>query len=315
MNLDFSNINVLLVGDFMLDHYLYGVSNRQSPENPVPVICPTKEDFFAGGAGNVAMNVVSLGGKVVPVGIIGNDFNGKILLNILEKSGINNDFLLQTDSYKTTTKKRIFSNDRPIARIDHEDIVDNSILINDMFQKIKSGISDIDVLIISDYNKGVIDERLSQLLIDLCNECKIPIIVDPKKPDFMIYKNATIITPNLLEIQNAVKIFTNFDSISSSCYSLIEKLNIDALAVTRSEDGISLIKNKKIFSVNGKKIKNPDVTGGGDTVISALALSYTAGNTLEDSVAIANFAATSVVRKQGTVYATTDSIIKESLIK
>ena len=273
MNLDFSNINVLLVGDFMLDHYLYGVSNRQSPENPVPVICPTKEDFFAGGAGNVAMNVVSLGGKVVPVGIIGNDFNGKILLNILEKSGINKDFLLETDTYRTTTKKRIFSNDHPIARIDHEDIVDNSILINDMFQKIKSSISDIDVLIISDYNKGVIDERFSQLLIDLCNENKIPIIVDPKKLDFKIYKNATIITPNFLEIQNVLKIFTNFDSISSSCHSLIEKLNIDALAVTRSADGISLIKNNKIFSVNGKKIKNPDVTGGGDTAISALALS------------------------------------------
>tara|TARA_B110000196_G_scaffold193863_1_gene166094 strand:- start:2791 stop:3738 length:948 start_codon:yes stop_codon:yes gene_type:complete len=315
MNLDFSNINVLLVGDFMLDHYLYGVSNRDSPENPVPVICPTKEDFFAGGAGNVAMNVVSLGGKVVPVGIIGNDFNGKILLNILEKSGINKDFLLQTDSYRTTTKKRIFSNDHPIARIDHEDIVDNSILINDMFQKIKSSISDIDVLIISDYNKGVIDERFSQLLIDLCNENKIPIIVDPKKLDFKIYKNATIITPNFLEIQNVLKIFTNFDSISSSCHSLIEKLNIDALVVTRSEEGISLIKNNKIFSVNGKKIKNPDVTGGGDTVISALALSYTAGNTLEDSITIANFAATSVVRKQGTAYATTDSIREESLIK
>lgn len=315
MNLDFSNINVLLVGDFMLDHYLYGVSNRQSPENPVPVICPTKEDFFAGGAGNVAMNVVSLGGKVVPVGIIGNDFNGKILLNILEKSGINKDFLLETDTYRTTTKKRIFSNDHPIARIDHEDIVDNSILINDMFQKIKSSISDIDVLIISDYNKGVIDERFSQLLIDLCNENKIPIIVDPKKLDFKIYKNATIITPNFLEIQNALKISNDFDFILSSCYSLIEELNIDALVVTRSEQGIGLIKDNNIFSVNGKKIKNPDVTGGGDTVISALALSYATGNTLEDSITIANFAATSVVRKQGTAYATTDSIREESLIK
>lgn len=315
MNLDFSNINVLLVGDFMLDHYLYGLSNRDSPENPIPVICPTKEDFFAGGAGNVAMNISSLGGKVFPVGIIGNDLSGKILLNILEKSGINKDFLLQTDSYRTTTKKRIFSNDHPIARIDHEDIVDNSILINDMFQKIKSSISDIDVLIISDYNKGVVDECFSQLLIDLCNENKIPIIVDPKKLDFKIYKNATIITPNLLEIQNALKISKDFDFILSSCYNLIEKLNIDALVVTRSEEGISLIKDNKVFLVNGKKIKNPDVTGGGDTVISALALSYAAGNTLEDSITIANLAATSVVRKHGTAYATIDSIREESLIK
>ncbi len=149
----------------------------------------------------------------------------------------------------------------------------------------------------------------------MCNRNNIPILVDPKKSDFMIYKNATIITPNLLEMQNAIEMDSDFEKIIPSCFSLINEINIEAFVVTRSDKGISLISNNTVFSVDGKKIENPDVTGGGDTVISTLALSFCCGNSLEESIEIANNAATSVVREQGTAYATIDGIKKELLVK
>ena len=191
MNLNFSNIKVLLIGDFMIDHYIIGDSDRMSPEAPVPVVVPKKEYSIPGGAGNVAMNLRSMGADVTCIGCVGNDIWGDKLISILKNEGIAIEGISIVDNYPTTLKQRIYSNNKQVLRLDTEKIInwkpDNKTELN---------YNNYDVIILSDYNKGVINNKWFTE-INFRN-----IIVDPKKDDFSHYSNANIITPNLNELRS-----------------------------------------------------------------------------------------------------------------
>lgn len=301
MKLDFSDINILLIGDLMIDHYIMGKSNRMSPEAPVPIVVPESEYFIPGGAGNVAMNLRAIGANVTCVGTVGNDIWGDRLISTLKNKGINTDGIDVIKNHPTTLKQRIYSDGKQVARLDKEKIFELKIE-NVILDESK----EFDVIILSDYNKGVLSE--SSLIIKRLksrissSQKEINIIVDPKKSDFNSYKNANIITPNLVELQKATnhKISDN-QSIIKACNSLIEKFNFDFICAKKGDRGITVVgKNGLINHIEPNIVNQPDVTGAGDTAISALALSYTLTKDMNMAAKIANAAASIAVSKTGT---------------
>jgi rfaE bifunctional protein kinase chain/domain len=303
MNLDFSNIKVLVVGDFMIDHYIIGTSNRMSPEAPVPVVIPEQEYSIAGGAGNVAMNLRAMGADVTCLGFVGDDSWGKKLLSILENENINTKHISIVDNHPTTLKQRIYSNGKQVARLDTEKIIDwepDEDSINESY----------DVTILSDYNKGVLNGSWFSVP-NLDN-----MIVDPKKDDFTHYKDAKIITPNLNELQRASKIEINDDkSIINACNKLIKECDFSYIVVKKGNKGMIVVgKNNFVKHVEAHSVKNPDVTGAGDTVVAALSLVFAKTKDIEISVKVANAAAAVVVGKSGTATAALDEI-KELLVE
>lgn len=293
MTMDFSEVNVLLIGDFMLDHYVIGKSNRISPESTVPVIIPQREYSIPGGAGNVAMNLSSLGANVTCIGCVGNDNWGHKLISILNSKNIETDSIEIIDKYPTTLKQRIYIGNKQVARLDKEEIMD--------WQPSNFAKEDYDIVILSDYNKGV----LNKLWFDISDFGKV--IVDPKKASrFKHYKNSTIITPNLYELHKASEIkkfdsINNDKSIVSVCNDLIKENNFEYIIAKRGSRGITIIGRNKFFKhIRAHKINQPDVTGAGDTVIAALSIAYAKTNDIEYSTTFANAAAGIVVGKTGT---------------
>ena len=285
---DFINLKVLLIGDFMLDHYFIGESIRQSPEAPVPVIIPKEDIYSPGGAGNVAMNLSALGVKTYCVGVVGNDKYGKKIISFLKNQGHDASGIAILDNHQTTLKRRILSNSVQIARIDHEKKIDwhpnlDSISINDF-----------DVCIISDYDKGVV-KNINEI------DAKI-IIVDPKKNNFASYKYANIITPNLYELNKATHCDINNDSsIIASCKKLINDYKFDFIVAKKGARGMTIVgKEDFVHNIQALKIDNPDVTGAGDTVIAALSIAYAKTGDMIFASEFANVAAGLVVDKSGT---------------
>ena len=295
MKLDFSDITILLVGDFMIDHYVTGTSNRMSPEAPVPVVIPKEEYSIPGGAGNVAMNLRAMGANVVCLGVVGDDIWGEVLLSTLKNEDINVDNIDIIKNHPTTLKQRIYSDGKQVARIDIEKILDWRFKISD------HTINNYDACIVSDYNKGVIKDTNIDTNI---------LIVDPKKDDFSFYKKANIITPNLNELQRATKIKIKDDqSIVDACNELIKKNNFNYIVAKRGAQGITVVgKNNFIKHIKAHSIKNPDVTGAGDTVISALSIAYAKTQDIELSAIFANNAAAAAVNKSGTATVTIEEI-------
>jgi len=295
MNLDFSDITVLLVGDFMMDHYIMGTSNRMSPEAPIPVVVPEKEYSIPGGAGNVAMNLRTMGANVVCVGFVGDDIWGERLLSLLKNKGINIDGIDIIKNHPTTLKQRIYSDGKQVVRLDTEKIIDwtSNFLSKDL--------KNYHTCLLSDYNKGVIKNANIDTNI---------LIVDPKKENFSLYKNAHIITPNLNELQRATKIKIQDDeSIVDACTELIEKYNFNYIVAKKSAQGMTIVgKNNFIKHIEAHSVKNPDVTGAGDTVISALSIAYAKTQDIELSARFANSAAAAAVNKPGTATVTIDEI-------
>ena len=285
MKFDFSEIKVLVIGDFMIDHYIMGTSDRISPEAPVPVVVPQKEYSIPGGAGNVAMNLKSIGANVSCLGIVGDDIWGEKLLSLLKEEGINIGNIEIIKNHPTTLKKRIYSDGKQVARLDTEVLKEFSNPIHN--------IADYDVCILSDYNKGVI--KNSEFDADL-------IIVDPKKDDFSLYKNANIITPNLSELQQATNVQINDDkSIVEACKKLIKEFNFNYIVAKKGDKGITIVgEDRYVKHIQAKNVKNPDVTGAGDTVIAVLSVIYAQTKDIELSARTANNAAAIVVGKSGT---------------
>jgi len=300
MKLDFSNIKVLLIGDFMIDHYLMGISNRMSPEAPVPVVVQKEEYSIPGGAGNVAMNLSSMGANVTCMGVVGNDNWGKKLLSILNNHNINTDYINRVDNHTTTLKQRIYSNGKQVARIDQEKYFEWN--PPEGFDYM-----DYDVIILSDYNKGFINN------INISGDL---IIADPKKDNFSLYRNSHIITPNLNELQQATSINIKDDqSIVDACNDLIQKNNFDYIVAKKGNEGMTIVgKNNFVKHISAEFVENPDVTGAGDTVISVLSIVYAQTRDIEISAKIANIAAAIVVGKPGTAMVTVDELRKLSLL-
>ena len=292
MNLNFSEINVLLIGDYMLDEYIYGYSNRQSPEAQVPVM--KKEQFYCypGGAGNVAMNLKSLGASVTCLGYVGNDNRGKLLIEKMKNEEIDCSYI-STEETITTLKTRYFVNGVQILRIDDEEILKE--------WKPKSisqlNFNSFDVIILSDYNKGVLNN-------DWFKEIEFQnIITDPKKDNFLFYSNSKIITPNLNELQRATNIdLKNLDSVKKACHKILSKTDLEYIIAKMGEKGM-IIAGKDNFAklINPHIVKDPDVTGAGDTVIAAFALAYSKFKNVELAAEVANAAGSIAVSKSQTV--------------
>ena len=296
MNLDFSNIKVLLIGDFMVDHYIVGTSNRVSPEAPVPVVIPKKDYSVPGGAGNVAINLSLLGANVTCIGFVGNDIWCEKLLSILKNESIKTEGIELIDDHPTTLKQRIYSDGKQVARLDTEKITN--------WQPNSKLQQNYDIIILSDYNKGV----LNNLWFDISNLDNV--IVDPKKDSFNHYRGANIITPNLNELKKASDIDIKDDkSIVNACNQLIKENNFNYIVAKKGDKGMTIVgANNFVKHIQAHSVDNPDVTGAGDTVISVLSLAYAQTKDIELSAKIANAAAAIVVGKIGTATVTIEEI-------
>lgn len=298
MNQYFQDIKVLLIGDFMVDQYIFCSSTRMSPEAPVPVLEPNDKFIAPGGAGNVALNMSKLGASVSCLGFVGSDSQGSELKKILNNQKINTEHLHQISDL-TTIKRRYYNEDKQVLRVDYEKVLEDWCpdISNIKFD-------DYDVIILSDYNKGVLNNTWFS---NIKNE---NIFVDPKKDDFSFYSNAKIITPNLDELEKASKlIIDNNDTLVKVCQSIIEKTNLEYIIAKKGANGMTIVgKNGFISHIDGHQVNNPDVTGAGDTVIAALSLSYFKTKNIEKSAIIANAAAAIVVGKKGTSFATMEDI-------
>jgi len=272
-------------------------ASRVSPEAPVPVVQVINREDRPGGAGNVALNIAALGSAVRLVGVVGDDETGLELLSRLKAAGVYCDFL-QSEEKPTITKLRIISQHQQLIRLDFEKAFEASDIIG-LQDKAKSLVDDSQVMVLSDYGKGALQDIID--LIDLGRSRNIPIIVDPKGSEFTKYRGATLITPNLSEFEAAVGGSDNEDELVNKGLRLVRELNLEAILITRGEHGMTLIRpDSPELHLPARAQEVFDVTGAGDTVISVLAASMAAGDGLADATALANLAAGLVVGKLGT---------------
>jgi rfaE bifunctional protein kinase chain/domain len=312
----FKRKKVLVIGDLILDRYIWGKVNRISPEAPVPVVEVTRENFLLGGASNVANNIVSLGGYATIVGVAGHDRGGEILRKMLEEKGIDCEGIFWS-SRPTTVKTRVIAHSQQVVRFDREDKakVDGKVL-KGLLDYIRAGTPEHDAVIISDYKKGVVSSELVRVVVGQSRPKKIFVSVDPKVGHFHCYKNVSLITPNVAEASIASGIEIKDDkSLFAAGRALLRKMSCDAVLITRGEQGMSLFRKDKVVHIPTVAKNVYDVTGAGDTVISAFTLAYTAGASLEESAVIANHAAGIVVGEVGTAVVTIDQLSQSLRLK
>ena len=293
----FQHARLLVIGDVMLDRYWHGEASRVSPEAPVPVVKVGNREDRPGGAGNVALNMAALGSAVRLVGIVGNDETGLELLSRLNAAGVYCDFLQSADK-PTITKLRVIGQHQQLIRLDFEQEFEAADIIG-LQGKVKSLIGDSQVMVLSDYGKGALQETAN--LIELGRSKDIPIIVDPKGTNFEKYRGATLLTPNLSEFEAVAGYSNNEEEFVNKGLRLVKDLNLEAILISRGEHGMTLIRpDSPELHLPARAQEVFDVTGAGDTVISVLAAAMAAGNGLADSTALANLAAGLVVGKLGT---------------
>ena len=293
----FQQAHVLVVGDIMLDRYWHGKASRVSPEAPVPVVQVSNEEGRPGGAGNVALNIAALGGAASLIGVIGSDSNGEKLKSSLSAAGVYCDFLVSEDK-PTITKLRVISQHQQLIRLDFEQ-PHTATDIDGLESRIATLLDKAQVLVLSDYSKGVLANV--EAIIQAGRSRGIPIIVDPKGTDFNKYRGATLITPNLAEFEAVVGPCENEDELVAKGQVLVRDLDLQALLITRGEHGLTLIRlDAPELHLPARAQEVFDVTGAGDTVVSVLAAAIAAGDSLEESTALANLAAGLVVGKLGT---------------
>jgi len=307
----FKDKNILVIGDIILDHYIWGKVDRISPEAPVPVVEVTRESFLLGGAANVAYNIVSLGGKASVIGINGQDIAGEALMNILMQRGVNCDGIF-TENRPTTVKTRVIAHNQQVVRFDREDkkYVDGKIL-KGILKYINSVILKYDAVIVSDYKKGMISPELVKDIVKKTKPKGTFIAVDPKVGHFNFYKGVSLITPNVMEASIGSNVEIKDDkTLLKAGKSLMKKLSCKAVLITRGEQGMSLFQKEKVSHIPTVARKVYDVTGAGDTVISAFTLAYASGANMEESTVIANHAAGIVVGEVGTAVTTADQVME-----
>jgi D-beta-D-heptose 7-phosphate kinase/D-beta-D-heptose 1-phosphate adenosyltransferase len=293
----FESARVLVVGDLMLDRYWHGATSRISPEAPVPIVHVNKNDERAGGACNVALNIATLGAHCTVMGLCGDDTAAQTLESILSEAGVKPLFIRMPQN-TTVTKLRVMSRSQQLMRLDFEDgFIGQDLSL--LEQEFTAQLEDHNVVVCSDYGKGSL--RTVRKLIELCNEKNIPVLVDPKGSDFSRYTGASLITPNLSEFEAVAGPCLSEDDLVAKANALSEQFDIEALLVTRSEHGMSLMQQGyDPVHVPTQAREVFDVTGAGDTVISTLAAALGAGVTLERAMVLANLAAGVVVGKSGT---------------
>ncbi len=294
---NFEATRVLVVGDVMLDRYWHGISTRISPEAPVPVVKVDQIQDRPGGGANVALNMAALGVGVSLIGVVGQDREGQILESFLKTAGIDIDFQ-QSSNKPTITKLRVVSRHQQLLRMDFEDTFDASDS-STFAEKVKQQITGADVLVLSDYAKGSLQD--CQALISIARAAGVPVLVDPKGQDFVRYRGATILTPNFHEFESVVGKCSSEHDLIDKGEILMRELELHALLITRGEHGMTLLRpGLSEFHLPARGLEVFDVTGAGDTVIATLAAAIAAGQPLPEATALANLAAGIVVGKLGT---------------
>lgn len=307
----FKGKNIAIIGDMMLDGYLWGDVKRISPEAPVPIVEIDSEFFRFGGAANVALNISKLGGNAIPFGVIGDDNDGKIFSDLIKEENITSEFIIKDNSRPTTNKTRVISANQHIVRIDKESKLPISLEIeNQVFASLSKMINQIDAIILQDYNKGVLTPNLIAKIIELANRHNKIITVDPKFDNFFEYKNATLFKPNRKETENAFGIRINSDeSIKNAASKLMQRLNVKYCLLTLGEDGMAILeKGKQYLQIPTIARKVVDVSGAGDTVIATITMALAIGCSINEAAYLANYAGGMVCEIAGIVPIDLDSL-------
>jgi rfaE bifunctional protein kinase chain/domain len=309
----FSKANILVVGDIMIDRFIWGKVSRISPEAPVPVVAVEKETFLLGGAANVVNNIHSLKGKVSLCGVVGDDEMGQRILQQLNAMGVATQGVLVEKGRQTTVKTRIIGHHQQLVRIDRETTDD---LKGSTFRQISEflgkNIVRFDGIVLSDYGKGLLSKELIRRTIRRAKESGKSIMVDPKVKNFFFYKGATVVTPNTAEASAASgMVIHDLPSLKKAGGLLQRRLNCDVLVITRGEEGVAIFEpHQEPFLVGTVAKEVYDVTGAGDTVIGTMALALGAGAAVIAAAKLANYAAGIVVGKMGTATASQEELLK-----
>ncbi|HEC1797835.1 TPA: D-glycero-beta-D-manno-heptose-7-phosphate kinase [Campylobacter lari] len=290
---------ILVVGDFMVDHYIWCDCTRISPEAPVMVMKSQKEDKRLGGAGNVYANLKSLGAEVFALGLVGDDESGRFL-----KENLNAKLLVEKDR-KTPLKSRVLSHSQQVLRLDDENDFDTK-LEDEIIQEYKTIAKDYDAIVLSDYAKGILTSKVTKALIEHANTLNLPILIDPKGSDFSKYQNATLLTPNKKEAIQALSV-EKIDNLEKALKKLKDDLNLAYSIITLSEEGIALF-DEKLHIIPAKALEVYDVTGAGDSVIAMLAYALALKVDIVKACELANDAAAVVVAKVGSVSVSLEEI-------
>ena len=311
----FDQMNVMIIGDVMIDGYVWGKVERISPEAPVPVLSVAKKEDRLGGAANVALNIQSMGAKPILCSVIGDDENGKKLIKLLGDLNITHEGIVKSKDRITTIKTRVIGHHQHLLRIDEEvDHPLNEIEETDFIAHVQKIIANnkIDVIIFQDYDKGVLTQHNIEKLITMATTAGIKTVVDPKKRNFLTYKNVGLFKPNLKELKEGLKIEFNHLSdtqLNAAALELKTKINANAVMITLSEHGVFLLDTENNYHIPAHIRNISDVSGAGDTVISVAALCYAANMSNQKIAAIANLAGGLVCEKVGVV-----PIIKSELL-
>ncbi len=314
---NFVGKRLIVLGDLMLDEFIWGDVRRISPEAPVPVVEVKSESWHAGGAGNVVSNLQALGAQAIPIGIIGNDWAGERLRQRFAESGAQTDFLLLDETRPTTLKTRIVAHHQQMIRADRESKLPvTETLENKIIAAFSTALKNADAVIISDYDKGLLTPRVLQNVLETARE-KI-VCLDPKIKNFAQYKPVTLITPNQLEAERATGIeIKDEQSLRAAADKIHAMLNCPHVLITRGEHGMSLLSfvssTEKITHIPTMAREVYDVTGAGDTVIATLTLALTTGAEIAEAAMIANRAAGIVVGKLGTATVSSTDLSQEIL--
>lgn len=306
--------SILVIGDLMIDHYIWGSATRLSPEAPVPIVNVSNESTTLGGAANVAQNLAALGARVTLSGLVGDDVFGDRLLEILAGEGISSDAVLKDKQRPTTVKTRVVAGSHQLVRVDRE-ITDHvtSELEDELAAKLDEHINAADIVLFSDYGKGLFSKNLTQRLLRLVNQKNKKVIVDPKGLDYEKYKGAYIIKPNRKELAEAAgteKIRT-IDDLQKAARVILKQTEAEYLVVTLSEEGMVILDEITYKLLPVKATAVFDVTGAGDTVLSAMAYFLASGLNIEEACELANHAAAIVIRSVGSATTTIDEILND----
>jgi D-beta-D-heptose 7-phosphate kinase/D-beta-D-heptose 1-phosphate adenosyltransferase len=307
---NFRDKRILVLGDIILDRYIWGRVNRISPEAPVPIVEVTDDSFMLGGAANVANNIIALGGQATVAGVAGRDRAGAMLRELLAEKGI--ESAIFEDSRPTTIKTRVIAHNQQVVRFDKED--KNRITgkaLNNLLKFLSDSVDEHDAVIISDYKKGIVSQELMKQVLKASRPKRKFIAVDPKIGHFHCYKGVSIITPNLMEASHGSGVdIRDEKSLIKAGRMLMKKLSCGAVLITRGEEGMSLFEKERVVNIPTVARHVYDVTGAGDTVIATFVLAYASGAAMGDAALIANHAAGIVVGEVGTAVPTPEKLIK-----
>lgn len=303
--------NILVIGDLMIDHYLWGNCDRISPEAPVQVLNIKKESSVLGGSGNVVNNLISLGSKVSVISVVGDDHVAHELKGLLNDIGISTENLVIESSRKTSKKNRLIASNQQVLRYDVESSNDISeVSVNKIIAILEDIIHNFDIIVLSDYNKGVLTPYLTQSIIKLAKSHNIKVLADPKGKDFSKYKGAYTLTPNRKEAAEATNLEINDEnSLVLALKKLKETCDLEVSLITLSEQGIATFDHELFVSPTAAR-EVFDVTGAGDTVIASIAFALACNLDIKKALYFANLAAGVVVGKLGSATATLDEIYK-----